>query len=234
MSDSKVKISNILESQLPEFILDDNPLFKEFLEQYYLSQQHEYGTIDLAERIQDLKNIESIVDVKYTQTAPTLTRYIANDDELIEVSNHVGFPSKNGLAKIGNEIFTYTGKTSFAQQVTQCTPGNNQIKLTSTVGLDSFRAQTIVFDTAFSSVVAGKVYYVCEVIDSNTITISENEDALDDVLNLTETNAIGATLPTATNFAFTGCFRGFSGIDNLSNSEYLNFNISPTICDAFV
>ena len=228
MSDSKVKISNILESQLPEFILDDNPLFKEFLEQYYLSQQHEYGTIDLAERIQDLKNIESIVDVKYTQTAPTLTRYIANDDELIEVSNHVGFPSKNGLAKIGNEIFTYTGKTSFAQKVTQCTPGNNQIKLTSTVGLDSFRAQTIVFDTAFSSVVAGKVYYVCEVIDSNTITISENEDALDDVLNLTETNAIGATLPTATNFAFTGCFRGFSGIDNLSNSEYLNFNISQS------
>jgi len=228
MSDSKVKISNILESQLPEFILDDNPLFKEFLEQYYLSQQHEYGTIDLAERIQDLKNIESIVDVKYTQIAPTLTRYIANDDELIEVSNHVGFPSKNGLAKVGNEIFTYTGKSSFAQKVTQFTPSNNQIKLTSTVGLDSFRAQTIVFDTAFSNVVAGQVYFVTEVIDSNTITISENEDALDDVLNLTETNPLGTTLPTATNFAFTGCVRGFSGIDNLSNSEYLNFNISQS------
>ena len=228
MSDSKVKISNILESQLPEFILDENPLFKEFLEQYYLSQQHEYGTIDLAERIQDLKNIESIVDVKYTQTTPTLTKFISNDEDLIEVTNHVGFISKNGLVKIGNEIFTYTGKSTFAQKVTQVDPTLNTIKLTSTVGLDSFRAQTIIFDTAFSSVVAGKVYYVTEVIDSNTITISENEDSLDDVLNITEANPLGATLPTATNFAFTGCIRGFSGIDNVSNGEFLNFNVSQS------
>ena len=228
MSDSKVKISNILESQLPGFILEDNPLFKEFLEQYYLSQQHEYGTIDLGERIQDLKNIQSIVDVKYTQTTPTLTKFIANDDDLIEVTNHVGFIEKNGLVKIGSEIFTYTGKTSFAQKVIQVDPTANTIRLTSTVGLDSFRAQTIIFDTAFSSVVAGKVYYVTEVIDSNTITISENEDSLDDVLDITEANPLGTTLPTATNFAFTGCIRGFSGIDDVSSSEFLNFNVSQS------
>ena len=94
MSDSKVKISNILESQLPEFILDDNPLFKEFLEQYYLSQQHEYGTIDLAERIQDLKNINSFVDLKYTATAPKLTKFISNDEDIIEVTNHLGINPK--------------------------------------------------------------------------------------------------------------------------------------------
>ena len=170
MSDSKVKISNILRSQLPEFILDDNPLFKDFLEQYYLSQESEYGTISLAENITDLKNIDSFVNLKFTQTTPKLTRFIGNNDDVIEVTNHLGFIPKNGLVKIENEIFTYTGKTSFAQKVTKVEPSNNIIKLTSTVGLESFRAQTIIFDTSFSTVIAGQVYFVSEVIDSNTIT----------------------------------------------------------------
>ena len=228
MSDSKVKISNILESQLPEFILDDNPLFKEFLEQYYLSQEHEYGTIDLAEKIADLKNIDSFVNLKFTQTTPKLTKFISNDADIIEVTNHLGFIPKNGLVKINNEIFTYTGKTSYAQKVIQFDPVANTLKLSSTVGLDSFRAQTIIFDTSFSSVVAGRTYYVTEVIDSSTITISDNEDALDDILVLEDKNPLGATLPTITSFAFTGCIRGFSGIDDVSSGEFLNFNVSKS------
>ena len=164
MSDSKVKISNILESQLPEFILDDNPLFKDFLEQYYLSQESEYGTVSLGENIADLKNIDSFVNLKFTRTTPKLTKFISNDAELIEVTNHLGFLPKNGIVKINNEIFTYTGKTSYAQKVIQFDPVANTIKLSSTVGLDSFRAQTIIFDASFSNVVAGRTYYVAEVI----------------------------------------------------------------------
>ena len=197
MSDSKVKISNILESQLPEFILDDNPLFKEFLEQYYLSQQHEYGTVDLAEKIHDLKNIESFVDLKFTATTPKLTKFIANADDVIEVTNHLGFVPKNGLVKISDEIFTYTGKSSFAQKVIAFDFTANTITLSSTVGLDSFRAQTIIFDTAFSNIVAGQVYFVTEVINANTITISDDENALDDVYSLTDTNPLASNATAA-------------------------------------
>ena len=228
MSDSKVKISNILESQLPDFILDDNPLFKEFLEQYYLSQEHEYGTIFLAENIDRLKDVDSYVNLKFTATTPTLTKFIANDEDVIEVTNHLGFLPKNGLVKVGEEIFTYTGKTSYAQKVTLIDPTANTIKLTSTVGLDSFRAQSIIFDTSFSNVIAGQTYYVTEVIDSNTITISDDPTTLDDVLDLNDSNPLGTTLPTATSFAFTGCVRGFSGIDDVSG-EFLNFNNSRTL-----
>ena len=192
MSDSKVKISNILESQLPEFILDDNPLFKDFLEQYYLSQEHEYGTIDLAEKIADLKSIDSFVNLKFTATTPKLTKFISNDDDVIEVDNHLGFVPKNGLVKIEDEIFTYTGKTSFAQKVIAFDFTANTITLSSTVGLDSFRSQTIIFDTAFSNIVAGKVYYVSEVINANTITISDDEYGLDNVYSLTNTNPLAA------------------------------------------
>ena len=228
MSDSKVKISNILESQLPEFILDDNPLFKEFLEQYYLSQEHEYGTIDLSDKIADLKNIDSFVNLKFTSTTPKLTKFIDNLDDTIEVDNHLGFLPKNGLVKIENEIFTYTGKSSYSQKVTQFDAAANTIKLASTTGLKSFRAQSITFDTSFSNIVAGKTYFVTEVIDSNTITISDDPVTLDDVFNLTDTNALGDILPTATSFAFTGCIRGFSGIDNVSDGEFLNFNSSQS------
>ena len=51
MSDKKVKISNILGSQIPDFIQADNPLFKEFLTQYYESEEREYGTTYLADHI---------------------------------------------------------------------------------------------------------------------------------------------------------------------------------------
>ena len=44
MSDKKVKISNILGSQIPDFIQADNPLFIEFLNQYYESEEREYGS----------------------------------------------------------------------------------------------------------------------------------------------------------------------------------------------
>ena len=232
MSDSKVKISNILESQLPEFILDDNPLFKEFLEQYYLSQEHEYGTIDLAENIADLKNIDSFVKLKFTQTTPKLTKFVSNLASTIEVDNHLGFLPKNGIVKVNNEIFTYTGKTSYAQKVTGFNSLDNTIQLSSCTGLNSFENQSIIFDKSFSSVVAGQVYYVTEVKNTTTITISDETDILNNVYSLTDTNPLDATaLPTATHFAFTGCIRGFSGIDKISgngNSEFLKFNNTNT------
>jgi hypothetical protein len=33
----RVKVQDIIDSQLPEFILDENPKFSEFLKQYYIS-----------------------------------------------------------------------------------------------------------------------------------------------------------------------------------------------------
>ena len=62
MADTKVKISHILDSQIPDFIHDENPLFKEFLNQYYISQEHEYGNIDIAENITDVKNISNYIN----------------------------------------------------------------------------------------------------------------------------------------------------------------------------
>ena len=67
MSDKKVKISNILGSQIPEFIQADNPLFKEFLTQYYAFEEHEYGTTYLADNIASLKKISTVSGVSLVE-----------------------------------------------------------------------------------------------------------------------------------------------------------------------
>ena len=116
MADTKVKISHILDSQIPDFIHEENPLFKEFLNQYYISQEHEYGNIDLAENITDVKNISNFIDlniVGYQTLVPIqLSEDITSFDDVINVSNTLGFPNSYGILKIDNEIITYTGKTA--------------------------------------------------------------------------------------------------------------------------
>ena len=67
MSDKKVKISNILGSQIPDFIQADNPLFKEFLTQYYESEEREYGTTYLADHIASLKKIPTVADISLVE-----------------------------------------------------------------------------------------------------------------------------------------------------------------------
>ena len=129
MADTKVKISHILDSQIPDFIQEDSPLFKEFLNQYYISQEHEYGNIDLAENITDVKNISNFIDlniVGFQALSPvTLTSEIFAFDKIINVSNTLGFPNSYGLLKVNDEIITYTGKT--ATSFTGCVRGFSAI-----------------------------------------------------------------------------------------------------------
>ena len=123
MSDKKVKISNILGSQIPDFIQADNPLFIEFLTQYYESEEREYGSTYLSDRISSLKKISTVADISLVenQTVPApnstlpakpslLKSLTLAYDEEITVDRGEGFPDTYGLLKIDNEIITYTGK----------------------------------------------------------------------------------------------------------------------------
>ena len=49
--ESKVKIQQIVESQLPSFILDESPNAVEFLKQYYVSQEYQGGPIDITDNL---------------------------------------------------------------------------------------------------------------------------------------------------------------------------------------
>ena len=149
MSDKKVKISNILGSQIPDFIQADNPLFKKFLTQYYESEEHEYGTTYLSEHISSLKKISTVSDIslveKQTINAPNsatpespviLTSILYAYDDVIYVNQTTGFPDSYGLLKIDNEIITYTGKTS--NSFTGCVRGFSGVSSVKTEGNPEF------------------------------------------------------------------------------------------------
>jgi hypothetical protein len=110
----RVKIQSIVESQIPEFLNSDSPIFKEFLEQYYISQEHQTGVVDLAVNLQQYKSIDNFNnETFYNQQSPCkLVENTTSFDDTIAVNHTIGFPQKNGLLKIDDEIITYTGITT--------------------------------------------------------------------------------------------------------------------------
>jgi len=112
--DKRVKVQQIIENQLPEFILSESPNTAEFLKQYYISQEYTGGPIDLIDNLDQylkLDNLTSEVIVGVTtlsfdidSTAGVVTVRSNNSNPPID-----GFPNEYGLLKIENEIITYTG-----------------------------------------------------------------------------------------------------------------------------
>ena len=109
--ESRVKVQQIIDNQLPEFILDESPKAAEFLKQYYISQEYQGGPIDIAENLDQylkLDNLTPEVVVGFT----TLSSGITSTATTIQVSSTKGFPQFYGLLKIDDEIITYTGLTT--------------------------------------------------------------------------------------------------------------------------
>lgn len=103
-----IKITDIIENQIPEFINSENSNFSEFLKQYYISQEFQGSNIDLAENLSEYKNIDAFDSSNLIATT-TLTSDIEFYDDVIYVNSTQGWPAQYGLLKINNEIITYTG-----------------------------------------------------------------------------------------------------------------------------
>jgi len=106
--EKRVKINQIIENQVPEFLLSESPKVVDFLKQYYISQEYQGGPVDLVENLDQyikLDNLTPEVITGYT----SLTSDISSTDTVIYVQSTKGFPSEYGLLKIDDEIITYTG-----------------------------------------------------------------------------------------------------------------------------
>ena len=47
--DKRIQVQQIIENQLPEFIRSESPLAVDFLKQYYISQEHRGGVVDISD-----------------------------------------------------------------------------------------------------------------------------------------------------------------------------------------
>ncbi len=108
----KVQINQIVQSQLPSFVVDQNPLFVDFLEQTYLSQEHQGGSIDLITNFNDYQKVETFSGNDNLIGFTTCVGEVLSYDDVINVTSTAGWPEKYGLLKIDDEIITYTGITT--------------------------------------------------------------------------------------------------------------------------
>ena len=108
MQSTRIKISSIVESQLPGFVRAEYPLVEQLLKEYYSSLDSKGLPYDILSNIDQYVKVDNIAD---SIESTTLTSSINFDDDNITVSSTTGFPKTYGLIKIDNEIILYKSKT---------------------------------------------------------------------------------------------------------------------------
>ena len=109
MIETRAKIHSVVSSQIPEFVQSESPLFGEFLEQYYKSQEFQGGPIDLSENIDQYIKNDSFRQ-QYLVSSTVLDGAIDAFVTTIAVDSTVGFPDRYGYLKIDDEIISYQSK----------------------------------------------------------------------------------------------------------------------------
>ena len=109
--DKRVKVQQIIENQIPEFLLSESPKAVDFLKQYYISQEYQGGPIDLTDNLDQYIKLDNLTpEVVVGETK--LTSGITTTATTVNVSTTKGFPNEYGLFKIDDEVITYTGITT--------------------------------------------------------------------------------------------------------------------------
>ena len=62
----RVEINQVIENQLPEFVQSENPLFVDFMKQYYISQEYQGGSTYISENIDRYTKFQTFVGVALT------------------------------------------------------------------------------------------------------------------------------------------------------------------------
>ena len=118
--DRRVKIQQVIQNQLPEFLLSESPKTSDFLKQYYISQEYQGGPVDIAENLDQYIKVDNLTQ-EVIKGETLLSSDITSSSDVITVSSTKGFPNEYGLIKIDDEIITYTGIT--ANSFTGCIRG---------------------------------------------------------------------------------------------------------------
>ena len=109
--EKRVSVQQIIENQLPEFVLTESPKTVDFLKQYYISQEHQGGAADIAVNLDQYLKVDNLTP-EVISGETTLYSDITASDDTVQVYSTKGFPNEYGLFKINNEVFTYTGLTT--------------------------------------------------------------------------------------------------------------------------
>ena len=159
----KVQINKLVRSQVPSFVAEDNPLFVDFLKQYYISEESKGKSIDIITNFNDYQKADTYSENYNLIGFTTCTSLVNSYDATINVSSTDGWPSDYGLLKIDDEIITYTGITSTS--FTGCVRGF--------CGVDNLKSPTNPESLVFSTSNASKHENESKVINLSNLFLQE-------------------------------------------------------------
>ena len=142
--EKRVKVQQIIENQLPEFLRTESPKTVDFLKQYYISQEYQSGPSDISENLDQYLKLDNLTPEVITGETK-LTAGISSTTETVQVATTKGFPPEYGLFKIDDEVFTYTGITT--NSFTGCIRGFSGI----TSYRSSLNPEELVFNTTIKA-----------------------------------------------------------------------------------
>ena len=160
--DTRIKIQQVIDNQLPEFVLSESPKAAEFLKQYYVSQEYQGGTFDIVDNLDQYLKLDNLTtDVIAGKTS--LSSGISTSSNTINVASTKGFPKQYGLLKIDEEVITYTGLTT--NTFTGCVRGFS--------GITSYRAENEPEELVFSDTVTAEHTSGSTVVNLSSLFLKE-------------------------------------------------------------
>ena len=108
IEDQKIRVEDIISNLIPDFILEENPLFLEFLKSYFISRESFGSDIDIIRNLLEYQKIEKLF---FLVEETTLSDDIEFFDTTITVESTKGWPQRYGLLQIDGEIIGYEYKT---------------------------------------------------------------------------------------------------------------------------
>ena len=160
--DTRVNVQQLLESQLPEFLLTESPNTLEFFKSYYASQEHQGGSIDIVDNFDQYLKVDNLTPERLN-TGTILSVGIGTADTTINVASTKGFPKTYGLFKINDEIITYTGITT--NSFTGCVRGFS--------GISSYHAENNPGELVFSTSDAASALTDTTVVNLSSLFLKE-------------------------------------------------------------
>ena len=103
---NKLKISDLVAEQLPDFVANEFPTFVKFFEEYYRSLEIVGGISDITENFLEYRNLDNLRKFDLVKTYD-LQQDISSTDTSIVLDKLDGLPSENGVVKIDDEIIFY-------------------------------------------------------------------------------------------------------------------------------
>ena len=208
MTDTRVKISSIVQNQLPDFVQEEYPLVSEFLKEYYNSLEGKSGTLDILQNIDQYLKIDNLSESLFSRIVTVKPQ-----------SPQTYFTVSGGYSI--NDLIVYKNGVRLTANVDYFATEGSSVFLTSPASKGDVLEFTI--QTPSSTFLSSDVDFVDSTINvSSTYGFPESNGII-------KIDSEIILYKNKTTTSFVDCTRGFSGITSYrsdNNPDQLVFSTS--------